>query len=181
MPAHRITAIIRPTVVIAAMLVVLAPAAGVRAQQAEEEQSPALNLDENQDVDVSRIEQILRGEDRVFRGETFTYDPAGRRDPFRSLLEGTTEGEEAKKRPPGLPGTLIEELDVSGTVETPTGIIAFAQGRDNLSYILRPGTKLYNGEVEEILQGKVIFKQYITDPKAPKPWRPVVRDLTSRQ
>ena len=40
------------------------------------------------DVDVSGIEQILRGEEEVLEGRIFNYDPAGRRDPFRSLLEG---------------------------------------------------------------------------------------------
>ena len=134
--------------------------------------------EEQPEIDVSQIDRILRGEERVLQGEIFFYDPAGRRDPFRSLRDGMQEAAGSATRPPGLPGTLIEELRVEGVIETPDGIIAFAQNsRDNLSYILKPGTKLYNGEVEKILPGKVIFKQQVNDPKALKPYTEVVREI----
>jgi len=131
------------------------------------------------DVDVSRIEQILRGEEGVLEGEVFSYDPAGRRDPFRSLLKGFEEKEEAaeRPRPPGLPGMMIEELRLGGIIKTSSGTLAFVQGRDNLSYIIRPGTKLYNGEVAEILPKKVVFRQQVNDPKQLKPYQEVVREL----
>jgi Tfp pilus assembly protein PilP len=143
---------------------------------AQEEDEP-LDLDE--EVDVSGIEQILRGDQDVMQGDIFSYDPAGRRDPFRSLLEGFQDEEEAaaKVRPPGLPGMLVEELRVEGIIQTPSGILAFVQGRDNLSYIIRPGTKLYNGEVKEIQADKVIFRQQVDDPKQTRPYEEVVREL----
>ena len=72
---------------------------------------------------------------------------------------------------------LIEELKVEGIIETQSGILAFVQGRDNLSYIIRNGTKLYNGEVQEILPKKVIFRQQVNDPKRLKPHEEVVREL----
>jgi len=132
------------------------------------------------DVDVSGIEQILRGEEEVLEGRIFNYDPAGRRDPFRSLLEGFEELEEgpAKARPPGLPGMLVEELRVEGIIETPTGILAFVLGRDNVSYIIRPGTKLFNGLVFEIQPKKVVFRQDVNDPNRLKQYEEVVRELT---
>jgi hypothetical protein len=132
------------------------------------------------DVDVSGIDQILRGEEEVLEGRIFSYDPAGRRDPFRSLLEGFEEPEEgvAKARPPGLAGMLVEELKVGGIIQTPNGILAFVLGRDNVSYIIRPGTKLYNGEVLEIQPKKVIFRQNVNDPNRLKQYDEVVRELT---
>ncbi len=132
------------------------------------------------DVDVSGIEQILRGEEEVLEGRIFNYDPAGRRDPFRSLLEGFEELEEgpAKARPPGLPGMLVEELRVEGIIQTPTGILAFVLGRDNVSYIIRPGTKLFNGLVFEIQPKKVVFRQDVNDPNRLKQYEEVVRELT---
>ncbi len=133
-----------------------------------------------EDLDVSRIDQILRGEERVFEGEKFTYDPAGRRDPFISLAEGIQEEERAEERPDGLPGMLIEELRLEGIIQTSSGIIAIVQGRDKLSYILRPGTKLYNGEVASIEPRKVVFKQQVNDPKALKPFREVVREIAEK-
>ncbi len=141
------------------------PAAGA-------EQQPA-----QQEIDVSQIDRILRGEEEVLRGEIFSYDPAGRRDPFRSLLEGIKEEEASRERPPGLPGMRIEELTLEGIIETPQGRIAFAQGRDKVAYILREGTKLYNGEVKEILPDRVIFRQQVNDPKALKPYTEVVREI----
>ena len=132
------------------------------------------------DVDVSGIEQILRGEEEVLEGRIVNYDPAGRRDPFRSLLEGFEELEEgpARARPPGLPGMLVEELRVEGIIETPTGILAFVLGRDNVSYIIRPGTKLFNGLVFEIQPKKVVFRQDVNDPNRLKQYEEVVRELT---
>lgn len=133
------------------------------------------------DVDVTRIDQILRGEEKVFEGEKFTYDPANRRDPFVSLAEGVPE--EAKgpeERPEGLPGMTIGELKLEGIVKTSSGVIAMVQGRDKLSYILRPGTKLYDGEVKAIFPDKVVFKQQVNDPKASKPFREVVREVAGK-
>ena len=132
------------------------------------------------DVDVSGIEQILRGEEEVLEGRIFNYDPAGRRDPFRSLLEGFEESEEgpAKARPPGLPGMKVEELTLEGIIQTPSGILAFVLGRDNVSYIIRPGTKLYNGEVAEIQLKKVVFRQKVNDPNRLKQYEDVVREIT---
>jgi len=56
--------------------------------------------------------------------------------------------------------------------------MAFVLGRDNVSYIIRPGTKLYNGEVKEIQQDRVIFRQQVNDPKQTRPYEEVVRVLS---
>jgi Tfp pilus assembly protein PilP len=155
------------------------PAAAQEEPPAEAGDAAAEDIFGGDDVDVSRIDQILRGEQEVLEGEVFSYDPAGRRDPFRSLLDGFEEVEEASERPrpPGLPGMMIEELTLEGIIQTSSGILAFVQGRDNLSYIIRPGTKLYNGEVAEIEPRKVIFRQQVNDPKQLKPYQEVVREL----
>jgi Tfp pilus assembly protein PilP len=150
---------------------------GLSVAGAQEQDEDPLDLDE--EVDVSGIERILRGDQEVMQGELFAYDPAGRRDPFRSLLDGMQEEEAGvtKVRPPGLPGMLVEELRVEGIIQTPSGILAFVQGRDNLSYVIRPGTRLYNGEVKEILPDRVVFRQQVDDPKQIRPYEEVVREL----
>ena len=161
------------------LVVLLTTFGWVCAQESEApaEKSTAGLVDD--DVDVSGIDQILRGEEEVLEGRIFSYDPAARRDPFRSLLDGFEEPEEgvAKARPPGLPGMLVEELKVEGIIETPNGILAFVLGRDNVSYIIRPGTKLYNGEVADIQPKKVVFRQKVNDPNRLKQYEEVVRDL----
>ena len=153
-----------------------APPAEQTAPAAEDE-GAGEDLLGGDEVDVSRIDQILRGEEEVFQGGVFAYDPAGRRDPFISLLEGKKLVDEDKPRPPGLPGMLIEELKLEGIIQTSSGILAFVQGRDKISYIIRPGTKLYNGEVVEILPKKVVFKQQVDDPKQLSPYLEVVREI----
>ena len=133
-----------------------------------------------EEIDTSAIEQILRGEREMLQGETFSYDPAGRRDPFRSLRQGFEQrfDEEAEPRPPGLPGMMVDEIRLEGIIETPNGILAFVQGRDSISYILRPGTKLYDGEVKEIQFDRVVFRKQSNDPKQLKPYEDVVREIT---
>jgi len=155
---------------------VSAPLPAQEAQPAAEGDLFAL---EAEDVDVSGIEEILRGDQASLEGEFFSYDPAGRRDPFRSLLIGFEETEPGvvKVRPPGLPGTLVDELRIEGIIKTPEGILAFAQGRDNLSYIIRPGTKLYDGQVREIQIDRVIFERQVNDPKQMRPYEEVVKEL----
>ena len=60
------------------------PTAAQEAEPAETESVAADSLGEEA-VDTSAIEQILRGEREMLEGESFSYDPAGRRYPFRSL------------------------------------------------------------------------------------------------
>ena len=168
----------KPRHLMSCCLVLGLAAAGLAGAQEPATQEPSPLIES--DVDVSGIEDILRGEEEVMQGGIFGYDPAGRRDPFRSLLEGFEESEEGptKERPPGLPGMLVEELRVEGIIEMESGILAFVLGRDNVSYIIRPGTKLYNGEVSEIHPKKVVFKQYVNDPGRLKPYDEIVRELT---
>ena len=154
---------------------------GVWAQDAPPE-DPAASTSPilDSEVDVSEIDNILRGEEELLAGGIFGYDPAGRRDPFRSLMGGMQEELEgpAQARPPGLPGMLIEELKLEGIIQTPSGILAFILGRDNVSYIIRPGTKLYDGEVAEIQLKKVVFRRNVNDPNRIKEYDEIVREFT---
>ena len=133
-----------------------------------------------EEIDTSAIEQILRGEREMLQGENFSYDPAGRRDPFRSLNAGFQQAADAESepRPPGLPGMMVDEVRLEGIIDTPNGILAFVQGRDSISYILRPGTKLYDGEVKEIQFDRIVFRKQSNDPKQLKPYEDIVRELT---
>ena len=127
-------------------------------------------------IDTSTVERILRGEEAVDSGAGFTYDPAGRRDPFRSLLKGLPK-EEMAQRPPGLRGMGVEEIKLEGIIRLPEGWVAMVRGTDNLSYIIRAGTVLYDGTVEKVEQGRATFKLQVADPKSLKPYREVVRTL----
>ena len=138
--------------------------------------APAPPPPDQQPIDTSTVEKILAGDEEVESGAGFTYDPAGRRDPFRSLLSGLPR-EEMAQRPPGLRGMCVEEIKLQGIFKLPEGYVAMIRGTDNLSYLLRAGTVLYDGSVESIEKGRVTFKLQIADPKSLKPYREVVRTL----
>jgi Tfp pilus assembly protein PilP len=131
---------------------------------------------EEKPIDTSTVERILAGEEEVAAGGGFTYNPAGRRDPFRSLLGGRG-AERQGQRPSGLPGMGVEEIRLQGIVKLPEGYVALVQGTDNMAYIIKAGTVLYDGTVEKVEPGKVTFKVNVVDPTSLKPYREVVRTL----
>lgn len=136
---------------------------------------------EDTSSDLAVIESLLEeGEASIDTG--FVYDPGGRRDPFRSLLRvADTVERQTGPRPEGVPGLLISELVVTGVWMFPEGPVAQVQSSDEpISYLLRPGTRVFDGEVTSISfargeGGTVVFRQIVTDPTSPKPFREVVR------
>jgi Tfp pilus assembly protein PilP len=109
----------------------------------------------------------------------YAYEPAGRRDPFISLVgRGPDTKTAASARPPGLSGLLIGEVTVKGVLRDRSGFMAMLQAPDNKTYTVRVGDKLLDGTVKSINQDKVVFSQDVTDPlslvkqrEVPKPVR----------
>ena len=102
---------------------------------------------------------------KAVSGAGYSYDPAGRRDPFVSL---TTRGGDlpvaAGARPAGLAGLLVSEITVKGVLKSPKGFIALVQAPDNRTYIIRAGDKVFDGTVKAISQDAVVFSQDVNDP-----------------
>jgi len=125
-----------------------------------------------QDVQKS-LEDIL---DEPETGDTYRYDPQGRRDPFRSLI-GPTPRLDASQRPEGLPGFLIDELKLQGIFRTRQGFTAMVNAPDNKGYSVRVGQKVLDGEVVRITATSVVFRQEVNDPTRIERYREVVKDL----
>ena len=108
----------------------------------------------------------------------YTYEPAGRRDPFRSLVEKVSINFNGP-RPTGIGGMLIAEVDLVGIVDDPEGDLAFFSGSDNRGYFVRVGDNLYDGVITRIdaKRGRVILRQEVNDPRLIKPFREVVKEL----
>ena len=126
------------------------------------------------------IDLIREEREAVLTGTHFTYDQAGRRDPFRSLVENVRikgEGE----RPEGIEGMLITEVDLVGIISSPRGQIAFMHGSDNRGYFMRKGDDLYDGRIVDIDRsaGRVTFRQRVDDPREIKPYRDIIKKLYS--
>ncbi|HYN21135.1 MAG TPA: hypothetical protein VE078_09260 [Thermoanaerobaculia bacterium] len=126
--------------------------------------------------DTGEIDEILEGEEEVLSGTGgFSYDPGNRRDPFKSLLVGPDRLERGP-RPEGIPGLLIDEIQLLGIWRTPRGYVAQIRAA-NKSYLLREGDQLFDGNVVTIQKNEVVFKQKVDDPTALKPYREVVKNL----
>jgi Tfp pilus assembly protein PilP len=134
-----------------------------------------------EDQNTKTIEKIIEESESVLAGRGFTYDPAGRRDPFRSLVEQTKA--DKGPRPKGIAGMLISEVDLVGIVQKGKDNLAFFNGSDNKGYFLRVGDQLYDGRIIQINRttGQVVFRQEINDPRSIKPYRDITKRLYSAE
>lgn len=96
--------------------------------------------------------------------EVYTYNPAGRRDPFVSLLNRGTEIRPLSERPAGLSGLSINEVALRGIVRSEGAYIAVLQAPDKTTYVVRAGRRLLDGSVRSISADAVVFLQEVNDP-----------------
>ena len=125
------------------------------------------------------VDTILRQQEDLLSGRQFSYDPGGRRDPFRSLLEEAAIRKHGP-RPRGVAGMMVGELTLSGIVrDSSGGNIAVVTGSDGKGYFLRVGDEVYDGTVLSVdpSAGTVTFRQQVDDPRLIKPYRDVVKRL----
>lgn len=125
-----------------------------------------------QDV-IEDLENLLGDEETT---DGYVYDPQGRRDPFRSLIRGS-DAPVRTDVPPGIPGFLIDEINLQGIVRTPRGWVASIKGPDNVGYALRVGDQLFDGEVLRITSDSVHFRQEVNDPTRIERQTEVIRRL----
>jgi hypothetical protein len=121
---------------------------------------------------------LIDQDEQANAGRAYTYDPAGRRDPFRSLLI-RQPNRPGGQRPAGIAGIAIDEVIVQGIWKTRGGFVAQIRGSDNKSYLLRPGDLLYDGEVTRVGTNEVTFRQNLSDPQSVKPFRDVTKQLNA--
>ena len=169
---------VKPSLLIALLVLAISwtalaqsqPPASQSAPEAEQPQGPVTNLED--------IDEILEGEEEVLSGGSFSYDPGNRRDPFKSLLAVQDRPELRGPRPEGVPGLLIDEIDLTGIFRTSKGFVAqVVAANQKKSFLLREGDQLYDGDVVSINRNEVVFKQIVQDPTALKPFREVVKSL----
>ncbi len=129
-------------------------------------------------VPESPGQSLLDQDESAMSGRAYSYDPAGRRDPFRSLLirEQSRGGVD---RPPGIAGIAIDDLIVHGIWKTRSGFVAQIRATDNKSYLIRAGDLLYDGEVTRVGPNEVSFRQNLNDPQSVKPFREVTKQLNA--
>jgi Tfp pilus assembly protein PilP len=129
-------------------------------------------------VPESPGQSLIEQDESAMSGRAYTYDPAGRRDPFRSLLV-REQNRGGVSRPPGIAGIAIDDLVVHGIWKTHSGYVAQIRATDNKSYLIRAGDLLYDGEVTRVGPNEVSFRQNLNDPQSVKPFREVTKQLNA--
>ena len=129
-------------------------------------------------VPESPGQSLLEQEESALAGRAYSYDPAGRRDPFRSLLVRPEKGQ-VGRRPPGIAGIAVDDVQLQGIWKTRAGFVAQIRGTDNKSYLLRSGDLLYDGEVLRVGPNELTLRQNINDPQSVKPFRDITKQLNA--
>jgi hypothetical protein len=103
--------------------------------------------------------------------------PQGRRDPFITLIgKQTGGGGPALNLPPGKGGLQVSTLILQGIVSGPNGMIAVVANPQKSVYFLRVGDELFDGRVEKIEIGSVLFHEVGKDAFG----KPVEREVTRK-
>ena len=113
----------------------------------------------------------------------YDYNPAGRRDPFISLVRRTMQatGTSANPRPTGLGGLSIEQIRMTGVVKGRQGFSAIVKGVDNRTYYVRAGDELYDGKVRAVTADAMFLIQNVNDPLSDARTREIKRLLRPEQ
>ena len=114
------------------------------------------------------------------QADAYAYKPAGRRDPFVTLI-GTGEPRLPVKRSDGLAGLSAGELSVRGIVQGPAGLLAMVQGPNRKTYVVHPGEKLFDGTVKTISTEGLVIVQDVTDPLSTVKRREIRKALRSQE
>ena len=113
----------------------------------------------------------------------YDYKPAGRRDPFISLVRRSSEalGTSATTRPTGIAGLSVDEFTMKGAFRGRNGWIALVRGADNRTYSVKAGDELYDGTVKAVTGDAIVVLQNVSDPLSLQKKREVKKLLRPAQ
>jgi Tfp pilus assembly protein PilP len=89
--------------------------------------------------------------------EKGTYDPAGRRDPFKNLLAGKDIKE--KSAVGGIPQISIDDTNLVGIVKSKQKLTAIVVGPQGFPYFVKVGDKFSDGYILSINENQVVFRK----------------------
>jgi Tfp pilus assembly protein PilP len=89
--------------------------------------------------------------------EKGTYNPAGRRDPFKNLLAGKDIKEKAAAG--GIPQISIDDTNLVGIVKSKQKLTAIVVGPQGFPYFVKVGDKFSDGYILSINDYQVVFRK----------------------
>ena len=95
--------------------------------------------------------------------EAYTYDPAGRRDPFVSLLSRGVEPATGKKLT-GLGSLTTGEVMLRGVMQSRNSYVALLSGPDGKTYPARVNDRLLDGIIRTVTPQGIVIMQDVNDP-----------------
>ncbi|HKE30593.1 MAG TPA: hypothetical protein VKD65_02635, partial [Candidatus Angelobacter sp.] len=96
--------------------------------------------------------------------ETIKSGPAGRRDPFVSIIRNAPAGPSGPNCSVGKRCLYIPELTVKGIAKDTEGqMLAVVVSNTHRAYFLRENDQVFNGSVEKITADSVVFREFSTD------------------
>jgi Tfp pilus assembly protein PilP len=95
--------------------------------------------------------------------EAYTYDPAGRRDPFVSLLSRGVETPSGRKVT-GLSGLTTGEVMLRGVLQSRNTYVALLSGPDGKTYPAHVNDRLLDGVIRSVTPQGIVIMQEVNDP-----------------
>ena len=95
--------------------------------------------------------------------EAYTYDPAGRRDPFVTLLSRGIEPGTGKKLT-GLAGLATGEVILRGIMQSRNSYVALLAGPDGKTFPARVNDRLMDGIIRSVTPEGIVVMQEVNDP-----------------
>ena len=95
--------------------------------------------------------------------EAYTYDAAGRRDPFVSLLSRGIEPPSGKKLA-GLASLTTGEVMVRGVLQSRNAYVALVAGPDGKTYSAHVNDRLLDGVIRSVTPQGIVIMQEVNDP-----------------
>ena len=100
---------------------------------------------------------------RAPRRKPYTYDSAGRRDPFVSLLSRGLEPGTGKKLT-GLGSLTTGEVMLRGVMQSRNSYVALLSGPDGKTYSARANDRLVDGVIRTVTPQGIVIMQEVNDP-----------------
>ena len=96
--------------------------------------------------------------------EPYTYDPAGRRDPFVSLLTRGMDSAPGGRKATGLGGLSTNEVMVRGVLQSRGAYVAMVAGPDGKTYTAKANDRLLDGVIRSVTPQGIVIMQDVNDP-----------------
>ena len=113
--------------------------------------------------------------------EAYTYDPAGRRDPFISLLTRGADSAPGGKKTAGLSALSANDLVVKGILNSRGSFVALVSGPDGKTFTAHVNDRLLDGVIRNVSPQGLVIMQEVNDPLSVVKQREVRKGLRAAE